>query len=304
MDEQEGTNMDIRHLREFTVLAAICNFQEAADQLYISQSVLSKHIQLLEKELGVSLFDRNTRKVTLNEFGQSFYIYASQIVQIHSDALGDIARIASEKENKIIIGFLPALDVYGIVNMAARFNQAHPDIAAELVELRTLQMSSEMGRCHFIFASEQDLPRAEYERLVYQRDRLAIVFPENHPLAGEKTVRIEQVRHETFFYHSMKYGHFGTEKELFRELCEKSGFTPNFTETVGFSSSIIRMVAEGLGCTAMFRKQVLPVPGVSIVDIFPEVPLNICIFYKKKQRLSESQRTFLNYVRHIDSCCT
>ena len=64
--------MDLNYIREFVVLANTCNYMEAAEQLFISQSALSRHIKNLEEELGVSLFDRSTRSVTLNAFGMLF----------------------------------------------------------------------------------------------------------------------------------------------------------------------------------------------------------------------------------------
>jgi DNA-binding transcriptional LysR family regulator len=58
--------MEIDYWREFVVLAQTCNFQETAEILYSSQSTLSKHIQCIEAELGIPLFDRTTRKVKLS----------------------------------------------------------------------------------------------------------------------------------------------------------------------------------------------------------------------------------------------
>ena len=64
--------MELNHLKEFVVLAKIENYMEAAENLFISQSTLSKHIKSLETELGINLFDRTTRQVKLNEAGRVF----------------------------------------------------------------------------------------------------------------------------------------------------------------------------------------------------------------------------------------
>ena len=62
--------MNLDNFKEFLILAATKNYSEAADRLYISQSALTKHIQQMEKDLGVQLFARNSRRVTLTEFGR------------------------------------------------------------------------------------------------------------------------------------------------------------------------------------------------------------------------------------------
>ena len=68
--------MEIEYIKEFVVLAETENYLEAAESLFISQSTLSKHIKIIEKELDVQLFDRTTRKVHLNKYRKMFLKYA------------------------------------------------------------------------------------------------------------------------------------------------------------------------------------------------------------------------------------
>lgn len=65
--------MELSYIREFVVLAETGNYLEAADALFIAQSSLSRHIKSIELDLGSPLFDRTTRKVVLNGFGQAFF---------------------------------------------------------------------------------------------------------------------------------------------------------------------------------------------------------------------------------------
>lgn len=72
--------MDINYFKEFSVLAETRNYWEAAERLFVNQSTLSKHIKAMEKELGVLLFSRTTRKVELTEFGKALLPYAQSIM--------------------------------------------------------------------------------------------------------------------------------------------------------------------------------------------------------------------------------
>ena len=74
--------MEIDYIREFVVLTETENFLEAAERLFISQSSLTRHIKSLEEDLGMQVFDRTTRKVTLNNFGKLFLPYAKEISRI------------------------------------------------------------------------------------------------------------------------------------------------------------------------------------------------------------------------------
>lgn len=71
--------MNTSYFREFTVLAEVKNYWEAAERLYINQSTLSKHIKSMENELGILLFDRSTRHVELTRYGKALLPYARSI---------------------------------------------------------------------------------------------------------------------------------------------------------------------------------------------------------------------------------
>ena len=72
--------LDVNLIKEFVLLSDVCNYARAAEDLFIAQSTLSKHIMSLEKQLGHPLFSRSTRRVTLTEFGISFLPYAHSLL--------------------------------------------------------------------------------------------------------------------------------------------------------------------------------------------------------------------------------
>jgi len=83
--------VDLRYVSEFRVLAETGNFLDAASDLDISQSTLSRHIQSLEAELGARLFTRSTRRVSLSEYGGVFLPYAKQLLEIERNIRGDFS---------------------------------------------------------------------------------------------------------------------------------------------------------------------------------------------------------------------
>ena len=93
--------MDIKHLAEFVALAETGNYLETADNLFISQSTLSKHIMALEKELGVSLFERTTRKIHLSTEGETFLPYALKIVRLQEEAANVLSAHSKAATNRI-----------------------------------------------------------------------------------------------------------------------------------------------------------------------------------------------------------
>jgi DNA-binding transcriptional LysR family regulator len=119
--------MEINYLREFVVLAQTGNFMEAADLRYCSQSTLSKHIQNMESELGVPLFDRTTRKVALSTFGQLFLPYAKQIAELEDKYTAVLQSSLGTDREILTLGSIPALAQYKITDVLIDFKKSHPN---------------------------------------------------------------------------------------------------------------------------------------------------------------------------------
>ena len=83
--------MELNYLQEFVTLARTLHYSEAAEELFVSQATLTRHIQALEQELGEPLFSRTTRKTSLTEFGQAFLPYAESMVQLQNSSAASAA---------------------------------------------------------------------------------------------------------------------------------------------------------------------------------------------------------------------
>ena len=121
--------MELSYIREFVVLAETGNYLEAADALFIAQSSLSRHIKSIELDLGSPLFDRTTRKVVLNGFGQAFLPYAKKMVEIQEEYENVLQSYLSGVSSTITVASIPSMVRYNITDVLAGFKQANPDIS-------------------------------------------------------------------------------------------------------------------------------------------------------------------------------
>ena len=94
--------MEMRLLQEFASLVETKSFQITSEYMNISQSTLTKHIQKLENEMGVSLFDRTTRSVKLSEYGSTYYFYAKEMVKLYEEGNAAIATLLSQAKNVLL----------------------------------------------------------------------------------------------------------------------------------------------------------------------------------------------------------
>lgn len=98
--------MEIGILREFVCLTKTLNFTVAAKQCYISQSVLSKHINNLETEVGSALFARSRQGVSLTSIGKEFATDVEKILELYDGALKKIERSKADNAGVLKIAFL------------------------------------------------------------------------------------------------------------------------------------------------------------------------------------------------------
>lgn len=132
--------MELSYIREFVVLAETGNYLEAADALFIAQSSLSRHIKSIELDLGSPLFDRTTRKVVLNGFGQAFLPYAKKMVEIQEEYENVLQSYLSGVSSTITVASIPSMVRYNITDVLAGFKQANPRYKLNILEADSSQI--------------------------------------------------------------------------------------------------------------------------------------------------------------------
>jgi len=131
--------MEIRQIQYFLSIVETGSFSAAADEHYISQSSLSKKIIALEKELGVPIFDRSKRKVSLTNAGEAFLVHARKIDLAYKAMVVDLNGYKSDTDS-FSIAAIPVITQYGITSYIAQFQDLYPDIHFNLEELHGLNI--------------------------------------------------------------------------------------------------------------------------------------------------------------------
>ncbi|MGL6200294.1 MAG: LysR family transcriptional regulator [Lachnospiraceae bacterium] len=288
--------MDMIVLQEFVSLVETCSFQETAAVMNVSQSTLTKHIHKLEEELNLSLFDRSTRNVKLNEFSKAFYPYAKHILQLQHEAISNLNNLKKQNANQVTIVYTPILGQYGLVDTISDFTKKYPHHNLYTMESYQPMAILAQRKCDFAFVSESDVPDESFNKLIYKTDHLSVVLQSDHPLANEESVTLEQLCDEQFILHSSSVVvHEETQK--FMDLCEAKGFTPNIVAESQFTATMVRYVSAGRGIAVLNRLHIpTEVPNISIVDLSPTVHSYIYLLYARKFSRSAAAVDFLHYV--------
>mgnify|MGYP000853090719 CR=1 FL=1 len=295
--ERQSKFMEIDYIREFVVLAETGNFLEAAEKLFISQSSLTRHIQSLEKDLGTSVFDRTTRKVTLNYFGKLFLQYAKEISRIQYEYTTAFYNEMQGVQGKVKVGSIPIMIPYKITDVLSQFQRENSAFSLDVIEADSLDLVKMLrtGQCDFAFIRESDDSDNEFNKLSYAKDTLVALMPQHHFLSDRNSLELSLLSHEPLlllandtFMHSLCIAE-----------CRNAGFEPRISFTGHRAENIIDLVSKGMG-TALLMKRAsssLIKPGVVVVNIEPSIGSAISLAYLKNTTMTEAAKHFLNLVK-------
>ena len=186
--------MNLNQLKYFLAIVKTGSFSNAADDMYISQSSMSKQIKALETELGVDLFKREHSKVYLTEIGAEFAKYAEMTIKQHNDMLLYLDEFATKKSNTIRFG-----SSYGISAQIAQFTTNYkPDVNVVIDMHETNQQ--EVMKELFDGAIDIALIRTDYldevdvfDCIPYKKDTFVLVCNQNHPLSTKEAVSLNDL---------------------------------------------------------------------------------------------------------------
>jgi LysR family hydrogen peroxide-inducible transcriptional activator len=237
-----------RQLEHLVLLAEHGHFSRAAAACHVTQSTLSASIKELENILQASLVDRTKRRVVLTPLGHEIVERARRILREGED-LVEAARAESEPlSGTLRMGVVPTIGPFLLPNILPRLRRAYPALRLYLVEDLTSRLVEELhaGRLDILLlALPYDCGNVEVRALF--QDPFKVALPHGHPLAGGKTVDLEQLRHGGLLL--LKEGHCLREHALAAcRLADRKQLEPVEATSL---HTLVQMVENGLGVTLL-----------------------------------------------------
>lgn len=254
--------MELRHLRYFVTVAEELHFGRAAARLNMSQPPLSRQIQELEEELGVTLFVREYHKVALTEAGKAYLKHASQILEQVARAGQEAAGIALGRTGVLRVGHGTHLPDGFVTQLLSLFQQAARGVAIELLEAPTPRVLQAL-RDKSIDVGLVLAPANDAGLVVKPlwSEPLMIALPEGHAYATAPLEHLSQLANENFVT-CRRYEDPGY-REIVEAICQQAGFVPRVQQAVEHGKTILDLVAAGLGI-AFVQYSVAAAPGKAI----------------------------------------
>ncbi|MDB9526256.1 LysR family transcriptional regulator [Oscillatoria sp. CS-180] len=239
------SQIELRHLRYFVAVAQALHFGRAAEQLSITQPVLSDQIRRLETLLGVQLLYRTKRVVALTEPGRIFLADVLKLLEHTEGAIATVQRAAQGQLGTLKIGYTgPAL--YTVLPEILRlFRDRYPAVELSLHEHCTPDQEAALlaDELHVGFLHPPiEAPLQQREVLC---ESMMMALPEHHPLARQTDLSIKDFAQESFILFPQTVGpHLHSQIMM---LCTQAGFSPQVVQEVTPQPTMIGLVAAGLG---------------------------------------------------------
>jgi DNA-binding transcriptional LysR family regulator len=264
--------LDLRLLRAFVAVAEELHFTRAASRLFVAQQALSRDIRRLESEIGLPLFVRSTRSVSLTPDGERLLVHARTLLALNDAALRDLRGSARPLLVDVIGQGLTAGRVVDVAREAApelEFTVRYGGgLAAALPQLLAGRLEVAFGRPEGL---RQTFP-SELTRRLVRYEPLALLLPAQHPLAALEEVPCERLRGLELDVSS------GNEDatewvDLAEHLMADLGArpSPEHAHVVGPNETARHLQAHGLPILTM--SECPPVPGGVIRPLVEPVPL-------------------------------
>ncbi len=188
-------------MRYVVAVAEERSFTRAAERCFVVQSALSHQIKALERELGVTLFARTSRRVELTAAGEAFLAAARMSLDAAGRAATDAVAATGRIHGTLTIGVIPTATALDLPAALSRFHHAHPGVRIRLRSGGSDEFLAAIAHGDMdvaVLGLPDTAPLAAVATRVLARERLVAVVSSRHPLARRRRLRLRDLADETF----------------------------------------------------------------------------------------------------------
>lgn len=292
--------MNLNQLHYFQVLAKYEHFSRAAQELHIAQPSLSKAIGHLEEELGVYLFEKSGRNVTLTKAGKRYLEYVETALK--ELALGN-DRLRKEQEMSdgyIDLGFVSPIENDVLPRWIRGFQKEYQKnifFSCQTGTSRELTAGLKEDRFDLIFCTE--LPGESFVEFVPVLEQ-ALVFlaPAGHPLACRQSISVSELNGLDMVLHS----HNSSMQDVTSQLFHKAGVRTRVVSEAEEDRTILALVRSGVGCGVITDSPEIHFPDVAVLPLTgTNFHRYISMGYRKDKARSPMAELFRKYVLRISA---
>lgn len=287
--------MDLKQLKTFISVADHLNFTKAADELFMSQSSVSKVIKSLEDELGAQLFYRNPR-TELTEVGRAIYMQGLNILTLLDNIPLEVENYQGLSKGELRIGIPPLTGSSIFPKIIAEFNTMYPNVELSLFEggSKQIEQRLEEGKLDIGIMVTDPSKDNDYNFMEFVRSPLMVLININSKLANKTMIKFEDLKDEKFVL-------FQEDFKLYDDIidrCKEYSYEPHILCKSSQKEFITEMVASSLGvgflpeliCKETNKKNIKYIPLEE-----PSIYLELSIAWRKDRYLTHASHEWIKF---------
>jgi DNA-binding transcriptional LysR family regulator len=264
---REGAGLNLYHLDTFHRVARLLNFSRAAEEMSLSQSAVSRHIEALEQEIGLELFTRSGRGATLTEAGSRLLDYAEGILHLSQEATRALAELRDLENGRLTVAASSTPGNYLLGSVVALYQDRYPgiDLHLKIRDSQSVAQLIEDGTVDVgVLAGPPIGSNVAVEPCI--DDELWLVAAPTHPLAGKDEVRLDDLSQTRLMIRE----HGSHTRQMVDQVLRARGVHPQQMNELPSTEVIKQAVAAGGGVAFISRYAVaqevrtgmlIPLPG-------------------------------------------
>lgn len=290
--------MTLSQIMYFLAVVKYKTFTQASDELYISQSSLSKQIKALELELGHTLFNREARENTLTAEGERFLVYANKFSKDYAAMMSDLNQMNGDSyKSPLVLGVLPIINEYNLNDDIVLFQKliASSNSYVNLLEREQEELVNmlQFRQIDAAIIRMDSLDLSKYEYITYMEEPLVIIYPDQMEELNKEYVTLEELADYPIICFDKSSSLHRTIKHLFHER----GLYPKFSYIFKHHEQILSMVNANFGVavipgnlvsTSMF-------PNIRVTHFKKPVTSKICLVRPKNVPITEPLNLLFQY---------
>jgi DNA-binding transcriptional LysR family regulator len=292
--------MELRHLRYFVAVAEEASFTRAARRLGMAQPPLSQQVARLERTLGVQLFTRTSRGVTLTRAGEALLTEARTLLLHAEETTRVVERVGTGEAGAVRVGAVASAFHGTLVPALRRFREHHPQVLPLVYEMEaTPQLEALANRTIDISFMRVSSPQPGVQICALAPEPLVAVLPSSHRLADREVVALEELDHELFALFPRN-----SAPEAFDAIvhaCRRGGFVPDIVYEAPNDHALLGIVAAGLAVSLVpLGTSSVVVPGIAYREVTPACSAATLAAVLPEDTPSPAARHLLEEARQVD----
>ncbi|MCD8020941.1 MAG: LysR family transcriptional regulator [Clostridiales bacterium] len=276
--------MNTKNIQDFLALAELSSSYAAAEKLYVSQSTLIRHIQSLEDEFGMPLFERTRTGFVLNEARRIFQVYAKKIElaekqcykMLHCEKDSDVIKMSAQTN---------------VMDVMIEFKKRYPQYIFDYTKTGSMELRLREGIVDLAFLANVETGDKELVVLPYTSEEVAIVVHKENPLARKESITLDDLKEERLIRLC--------EDTLFEEVLEDifSKDKDFIVDSVPAGDDALQMVHENLGVFIIHgsMRQLEDVGDLCVVKLDPPIHYDVSLCYRNDGHLPKAAERFIRF---------